>query len=103
MFEGKLGKVHDFEALGTFYTLNAGFSELDVNGHVNNTKYANYVIDAINPSMDDKIKSFQIDYRKEVMQGTQLNIYHLRHDGNITAKGLSNDGEIIFVCKIDLK
>ena len=103
MFEGKLLKVHDFEAAGAPHTVNAGFCELDVNNHVNNTKYANYVLDAINPSCDDVVSSFQIDYRKEVMQGTQLNIYCLRDENVILSKGLNNDGDTMFACKIELK
>ncbi len=103
MFEDKLQKIRDFEIDCDCHTVNAGFSDLDVNGHVNNTKYANYAIDAINPSADDTIRCFQIDYRKEVMQGTQLNVYYLREDGLITVKGLNNDGDIMFACKIDFK
>lgn len=103
MFEDKLQKIRDFEINSDCYTVNASFSDLDVNGHVNNTKYANYAIDAINPTADDTIRGFQIDYRKEVMQSTQLNVHYLREDGSLTAKGLNNDGDIMFACKIDFK
>ncbi len=103
MFEGRLGKVRDFETECSPRIINAGFSELDVNDHVNNTKYANYVLDAINPAQNEILKTFQIDYRKEVMQGTELNIYHKREDDVISAKGQNNDGDIMFVCKIELK
>lgn len=103
MFEGKLGKVRDFEAMCAPYTINAGFSELDVNDHVNNTKYANYVLDAINPAKDDVLQSFQIDYRKEVMQGTQLNICFYKEENIISAKGQNNDGDTMFACRIELK
>ncbi len=103
MFENKLHKVRDFEATGIPHTVNAGFSELDVNGHVNNTKYANYVIDAINPTKDDVLQSFQIDYRKEIMQGTQINIFCLKEDSVVSAKGQNNDGDIMFACKVELK
>lgn len=103
MFEGKLQKIRDFEAECPPRIINAGFSELDLNDHVNNTKYANYVLDAINPAQNEILKTFQIDYRKEVMQGTELNIYHKREDGLISAKGQNNDGDIMFACKIELK
>lgn len=103
MFEGKLGKVHDFEVCREPYNINAGFCDLDVNNHVNNTKYANYVLDAINPTNDDVLKSFQIDYRKEVMQGTQLNVYFCRKENTVSAKGENNNGDTMFACKIELK
>lgn len=103
MFEGKLGKVRDFEAAGEPHIVNAGYCELDVNDHVNNTKYANYVLDAINPKKDDILEGFQIDYRKEVMQGTQLNIYCAADDNVIFAKGQNNNGDIMFACKIEFR
>ncbi len=103
MFEGKLAKVADFETSGTPHIVNAGFSELDVNNHVNNTKYADYVMDALIPSADDVIETFQIDYRKEVVQGTQLNISILKEESNILAKGQSTSGDTMFACKIQLK
>ena len=103
MFEGKLGKVRDFETTGEPHIVNPGFSELDVNDHVNNTKYANYVLDAINPQKEDVLETFQIDYRKEVMQGTQLNVYCCQDNNTISAKGQNNDGETMFACRIELK
>ena len=103
MFDGKLQKVRDFEVDDKAYVVNAGFSELDINDHVNNTKYANYVLDAINPKESDVLRTFQIDYRKEVLQGVQLNIYHSTEDNVISAKGQNDDGDIMFACKIELK
>lgn len=103
MLPEKAKKVRDFEISGKPYIVNAGFCELDVNDHVNNTKYANYVLDAINPAEDDIIDNFQIDYRKEVMQGAQLSIYYTKEDNIITAKGQNDNNEVMFACKIDLK
>lgn len=103
MCEEKLGKIHDFEPIGEPYIVNAGFSELDVNNHVNNTKYANYVLDAINPEKADELKEFQIDYRKEVLQGTQLGIYYVKQGNSVLAKGQNTNGDTAFACKLDYK
>lgn len=103
MFDGKLGKVGDFTAQGVPYNVRAGFSELDVNGHVNNTKYANYVLDAVNPQREDILESLQIDYRKEVVQDTKLSVCYTKQDNMILAKGINSDDEIMFACKIELK
>lgn len=103
MFEDKLKKVRDFDTNSKPHIVNIGFSDLDINDHVNNTRYANYVMDAINPTKDDTIESFQIDYRKEVMQGSQLDIYYAKEDNIISAKGQNNDGDIMFACRIKLK
>ncbi len=102
MFEGKHSKVRDFESNGEPYVVNAGFCDLDLNDHVNNIKYANYVIDAIIPKQDDVLHSFQIDYRKEVLQGVELNIYYTKEANIISAKGQNSEGETMFACRLEL-
>lgn len=103
MFEGKLCKIHDFETTTEPRMVNAGFSELDANNHVNNTKYASYVLDAVPPSENDVLDTFQIDYRKEVLEGTKLHIYHTKEEKEIIAKGLNDSGETMFACKIEYR
>ena len=103
MLEPKLSKIEDFDAESDAYLVNAGFTELDVNCHVNNTKYANYVLDAINPTEDDNLEFFQIDYRKEVLQGTKLEIYHKREQDTTLAKGQNLDGDTMFACKLEFR
>lgn len=101
IFEGKLNKVKDFETEINPRIVNAGFSEIDVNNHVNNTKYANYVMDAVVPGKEDVLRSFQIDYRKEVLEGIELKIYHLREGNEVLAKGMNDNGDIMFTCKLE--
>ncbi len=101
MCEEKLGKIPDFQTEAEPYVINSKFSEVDINNHVNNTKYANYVLDAINPSKPDVLKEFQIDYRKEVLEGTKLNIYHTKQDKTVLAKGQNAEGDVMFACKLE--
>ncbi|MBR5783405.1 MAG: hypothetical protein IKY33_04185 [Clostridia bacterium] len=103
MFEGRLPKVPDFEADTPSHTVSAGFSELDMNNHVNNTKYANFIMDAVAPAQEDAVKSFQIDYRKEVLQGTKLHIHYLKDENGLLAKGLDDDGTNMFACSISFQ
>lgn len=103
MFEDKLSKVHDFEVTDLPRVVNAGFSELDVNNHVNNTKYANFIMDAISPSESDELETFQIDYRKEVLEGTNLQIYYAREGNETLAKGINDNNDIMFACKLIFK
>ncbi|MBE6788027.1 MAG: hypothetical protein E7537_06740 [Ruminococcaceae bacterium] len=103
MFKEKLQKIRDFETKGEGYFVCAGFSELDNNNHVNNTKYANYIMNAIAPKQREQIESFQIDYRKEVMEGAKLEIFHTREENIIVVKGVNESGEIAFSCKIEYK
>ena len=103
MFENKFMKVPNFETDARPRIINAGFSELDANNHVNNTKYANYVLDACAPTKTDVLSEFQIDYRKEVLEGNQLGIYAIREDNVCLAKGVNDNGEIMFACKMEYK
>lgn len=103
MFEGKLSKVKDFESDSEGYCVVPGFSQLDINGHVNNTKYANYVLDAADLADDEIIDTFQLDFRKEITKGEKINVYLCRQDGQILAKGQDSEGTNMFLCKITLK
>ena len=103
MFEGRSSKIREFDTEGEKpHTVSAEFTELDFNNHVNNTKYANYVMNAINPGAEDAIKGFQMDYRKEVAQGTVLDIYHIKQEGKVLVKGVNADNETMFICEIVL-
>lgn len=103
MFTDKFTRVPNFETNAEPRIVNAGFSEVDVNNHVNNTKYANYVLDACAPSESDVLEEFQIDYRKECLEGSQIGIYSIREDNVCLAKGVNDNGEIMFACKIEYK
>lgn len=102
-FEERFTRVPDFEISDEVYTVTPGFSEIDINDHVNNTRYVSYVMDAICPNEDFDVELFQIDFRKEVMQGSRLCIYHKNEEGQILAKGQKEDGETMFACLLRTK
>ena len=79
-----------------------GYSDIDANGHVNNARYANFVIDALNPGEDGTVRTFQMDYRHEVLPGVPLSMHTLVEDGRVLSKGVNPAGEIAFACAIDL-
>lgn len=101
-FDERVKKVLDFEPTDGGVTLCPGFSQLDMNGHVNNTKYANYALDVLNPTEDEVIKAFQIDYRHEIKLGDEIKVYATKSDGVALVKGVNNKGDIMFACKIDM-
>ncbi len=101
-FDGRLKKVPDFEQTGDGLIVCPRFSQLDMNGHVNNTKYANYAMDALEPSEGDCIKAFQVDYRHEVKKGDKVTVYVSRADNTALIKGASESGEVMFACKVDM-
>lgn len=102
-FDGKTAKIRDFEAENASFTVIPAFCDLDMNGHVNNTKYANFLMNALKLEKDDVIDTFQTDYHHEVQSGVPLEL-HIKRDGKeILAKGLDRNGEKMFFSKITLK
>ena len=100
-FDERLKKLPDFEIEGEGIEICPAFSQLDMNGHVNNTKYANYAMDALNPTKKIEINSFQIDYRHELKKGDSVKLYAKKDENFALIKGVNSSGEIAFVCKIE--
>lgn len=102
-FEDKNAKLHDFDPGSGEHTVNIGYSCLDVNRHVNNTKYADFALDAIHPTDVEALKLFQIDFRKEVRADESLSVLTRRNEGEILAKGIGEDGNVRFICRMVTK
>ena len=100
VFEEKLAKIEDFKPTAALKTLKPEFSDLDFNEHVNNAKYADFIVNAIYDGTNRPIKSFQIDFHKEIRYGEDIMLFS-GEDGNATkVKGVSQDGETKFISKI---
>ena len=95
--------VPNFEASDEPRIITPGFSDIDHNNHVNNTRYANYVMDAIAPDENEVLELFQIDYRKEVTEGTTLRLYSQREENVILSRGVCDSGDVMFACRLEYK
>ena len=94
-------RLSDFDASGGV-TVAPRFTDLDVNGHVNNIKYANYVMDAISPTEAERVREFEIEYHREVRGDCPLTVALSRTEGRIDAKGIDADGQRMFTARITL-
>ncbi len=103
LFEGRLRKVPAFEPTGDGQRVLPTFTHLDINGHVNNTKYADYVMDLLQLPPQQEIAVFQIDYHREVLQGMSLQLHAERQDNSFLACGRSEAGEKMFSCCVIVK
>lgn len=102
-FERKPRKIADFDITGHEpYIVVPSYVDIDLNGHVNNAAYGNYVVNALNPGEKGAIKTFQIDYRHEAMPGEPLSVYTDHQDGLLLFKGVREDGAISFAVAIEL-
>ena len=103
MFEDKSPRIPDFDASDNGYIVVPRFSQLDMNNHVNNTKYLNYALDAADISDKDKISTTQIEFKHEVVANTELRVYSERRQNEIICKGENKDKQVMFACKINIK
>lgn len=68
------------------------YSDTDINGHVNNTRYADFACDVIGsrgPEKGEYVAEMQIDYQAECRPGEEMTLF------------LGRDGETLFVQGVD--
>jgi len=107
--EGRLGKLKDFGQLEAAYDKVIGYSDIDFNGHLNNSKYVDYIMDCF-PVEDHKNYSIQvidINFLQEALPGdsiklnkdtTKLNEHQIYIDGvNQT------NGNVVFKSQVTIK
>lgn len=101
-FPQRLAKVPSFEPEDEGTVVYPAFTDLDINGHVNNTKYANYVLNARPPRRGAAVTELAIDYHREVLPGNALRIFCREESGVLLARGVSDAGETMFSCCMEL-
>ena len=92
----------NFEADGEPYVTRSGYTDLDTNEHVNNIKYANFILNAVDLPHDAEISSFRIDYVKEITDGAEINIFTKRDGDAILCRGEAGD-KVSFTAKLTVK
>ncbi len=77
------------------------YSDLDMNRHIYNARYADIIYDALPACCRQKqLKEFQIQYKKEAKFGDRLSIGVSEHEGEITVCGLLADDTVSFLAKL---
>ena len=103
MFEKRIRKAPDFdEGNRPTCIITPSYTDIDLNGHVNNAMYANFAVNALNPGPDGTLHTFQIDYRHEVVPDEPLELFLLEEGGLVRIKAVSPDGAIAFASAIEL-
>lgn len=100
LFEGRLRKVPAAPAEGEGYGVTPTFTHLDINGHVNNTKYADYVLDALQLPRDKAVRAFQLDYHRELLLGTPVQLHWQWQEDTALVCGRNEAGENMFCCSV---
>jgi acyl-ACP thioesterase len=78
------------------------YLDLDHNGHINNVKYANFMLLGIKELQNRAIKKFQIDYLHELKENEEVVINYYLDNNVIYVKGYSLEQES-FTSRIELE
>lgn len=100
-FTGRFPRVRSFEATLETPFFTPPWSDFDINGHVNNTKYPNYVLDAISPGKNEVLRSLCIEYHREILPGENISLSIRREGGSVLARGENSLGEKMFSCSME--
>ena len=110
MFRGEYSSIHcdtsaDFarvrldDSFRLAYDTTVFRSDLDQNGHVNNTNYVNYALNVLDTQ--EKIKGIEIVYHKELKLGEKLQVYYNHEIDCVSVVGMRQD-EICFTALLTL-
>ncbi|MBO7703336.1 MAG: hypothetical protein J6S26_02730 [Solobacterium sp.] len=79
----------------------AMYSDIDLNGHVNNTRYLDWIDDLFDMHFHEvtNVTSLQINYVHEVGCGEQITMYYEYHDGKYRIDGRTKD-ETVFQAEV---
>lgn len=82
------------------------YSDTDINGHVNNSRYADFSCDALRleEALPGRyISELQISYLNQCRAGETVTVETARQDGTFYARGLGANGDGRFRCAIRLE
>ena len=93
-----------FETDSAEYLTKSAYTDIDTNGHVNNIKYSNFILNALDLPPEKEITSFRIDYVKEIMDGDTVCVTYKEENGVILCKGRISGCEAAnFISRIETK
>lgn len=88
---------------GAAFSLRIGNSEYDLNYHVNNIKYADYIFNCftVKELKERKLKNFQLHYIKQTHEGDLLEMYRQEIEPGVFAiEGVKNGEETVVAARV---
>jgi acyl-ACP thioesterase len=89
-----LSHIHMPEGMAVEEVRRMHYSDTDVNGHVNNTRYADFVSDAAHLERlgrDRFLSELQLDYTGECLPGEDITLFTGEADGKFYVKGVDQE------------
>ena len=104
--DGALERLKPADTLSPAYARKIAYSDIDLNGHVNNAKYVEYIFDSL--SMDDhreiEFTSIDVNYSSEMSPGETLVVKTCMGEESVYVEGEnSGSGAVVFKSKIGFK
>ncbi len=106
----KIQAAEEVEELAQFQVRN---SDIDLNQHVNNTKYAQWILDSIPIDIiknSGRLHSYEVNFLAETKSGDQVNVQKSKHDmveGDLSVtqfQGLrAKDNKLVFTAKLKVQ
>ena len=95
VYQGGLNKIKDFSEEGfEVYEDKTHFCDLDHNGHINNIKYTDYILNAVSPKDGEAITYLEIDYIKEMPSDRNYKIFYKKTGAEYLMKCVSGEVEV---------
>lgn len=100
--ETRLGKLKDFGQLEEAYKKVIGYSDIDFNGHLNNSKYVDFIMDCFTIVEHEKyeVQSIEMNFINEALPGNTITLYKdisNRQNGIVYVEGRNeNDNNTVF-------
>ena len=101
LFTDKFRPLTSFKLENKVYSFQVKPSQIDHNMHMNNTKYAEEILNAVRLKEDEVIKTFEINYIKQCMLDDKLEVYVDKQDKDIRVE-ISNGEEVVCRAQITL-
>ena len=100
----KLGKIRMPKDMEEVEERRIGYSETDLNGHANNTRYADYACDAIRfeALAGCYVKELQITYSAECLAGQTIRMLRQKQNHTYYVRGVDKDGKSHFDIRMEL-
>ena len=104
--DGALERLKPIGELFPAYERKIAYSDIDLNGHVNNAKYVEYIFDSL--SIDEhrsmKFTSIDVNYSSEMSPGETLSVKFCEDDTSVYVEGEnSGSSAVVFKAKIGFK
>jgi len=73
----ELGKIKSNNQLNLSYKKAVRYSDIDINEHLNNSKYVDYIMDcfSLDEHKDYQVQSIEVDYVHEALPGETIELY----------------------------